>query len=53
MRPLSVPEAPGQLYDLEKDPGETTNLYYEFPEVVKRLKDQLEQDKQAGRYLAP
>jgi arylsulfatase A len=27
----------GQLYDMERDAGETTNLYGEFPEVVARL----------------
>ena len=32
------PDAPaGQLYDLEADPNETTNVYREHPEVVKRL----------------
>lgn len=29
--------APGQLYDLEADPGERRNLYSERPEVVARL----------------
>lgn len=28
---------PGQLYDLAADPGETTNLYSDHPEVVARL----------------
>jgi arylsulfatase A-like enzyme/S1-C subfamily serine protease len=31
-------DAPFELYDLEKDPGETTNLYEAHPKVVKRLK---------------
>tara|TARA_Y100001972_G_scaffold128664_1_gene190837 strand:- start:1156 stop:2754 length:1599 start_codon:yes stop_codon:yes gene_type:complete len=30
-------EAPYELYDLENDPGETTNLYFEHPEVVGSL----------------
>ncbi len=43
------PEAPGQLYDLAADPGETTNLY--FKEEKKRLELQslLKELKQSGR----
>lgn len=38
-RVKKVPGAPpGQLYDLEKDLGETKNLYRQHPEVVKKLK---------------
>ena len=44
-----APDAPGQLYDLEKDPGETNNLYFQNPEIVKRLKDKLEKAKASGR----
>ena len=44
-----APDAPGQLYDLEKDPGETDNLYFKFPDVVKRLKGKLDQAKESGR----
>lgn len=43
------PTAPGQLYCLEKDPGERTNLYRQCPGIVKSLKRQLEQFKQSGR----
>jgi len=43
------PDAPGQLYDLAKDPGEATNLYDEHPEVVKRLKARLDESKSSGR----
>ncbi len=43
------PEAPGQLYRLDRDPRETTNLYRQHPEIVSRLKAQLENDKQRGR----
>ena len=47
--PDSAAEAPGQLYDLDKDPGETTNLYERHPEVVKELQAQLEVFKSSGR----
>jgi len=39
----------GQLYDLEKDPAETTNLYETHPEVVAKLLAQLETDIKSGR----
>jgi arylsulfatase A len=32
-----VPGADGQLYDLERDGGETTNLWFEHPQVVAEL----------------
>lgn len=35
-------EPPGQLYDLARDPQETTNLYTEKPEVVARMQDLLD-----------
>ena len=34
-------ETPGQLYDLEKDPGEKNNLWNEYPEMVKEMKEKL------------
>ena len=37
----------GQLYNLDKDPAETTNLYQKHPEIVARLSAQLEAVKQA------
>ena len=43
------PEAPGQLYDLTKDPGETINLYSKHPERVKQMKAKLEEFKTSGR----
>jgi len=53
LRPFSLPEtapdAPGQLYNLDTDPGETKNLYVERPELVKELKELLEQSKVSGR----
>lgn len=41
-----------QLYDLEKDSGETTNLYKSHPEVSQRLLKQLESDVARGRSTA-
>jgi len=53
LRPFLIrdtePEAPGQLYNLATDPGETVNLYIEYPEIVSRLKQQLERSKATGR----
>jgi arylsulfatase A len=37
-----------QLYDLQADPGESTNLWRERPEVAKRLKAQLQQTLDEG-----
>ncbi len=47
--PENAPDAPGQLYDLIIDPGETRNLYDEHPEIVARLKRLLESAKSSGR----
>ena len=47
--PDTAPNAPGQLYNLEIDPGETKNLSVERPEIVAELKALLEQSKTAGR----
>ncbi len=49
MLPDSAPGAPGQLYDLEADPGETNNLYFKHPQIVKELKSLLEASKTSGR----
>ncbi|WP_146391274.1 sulfatase family protein [Allorhodopirellula solitaria] len=35
--PNTAPSAPGQLFDLESDPGETTNLALEKPEVADHM----------------
>ena len=43
------PDAPGQLYNLDTDPGEITNLYSKHPEIVKELKTKLEEFKASGR----
>jgi arylsulfatase A-like enzyme len=45
----SDPNAPAQLYDLHNDPGETKNLYAEYPEVVSRMSQLLKEVKQSGR----
>lgn len=42
-----APEA--QLYDLSKDPSETTNLYHKHPEIVDKLLKQLTEDVNSGR----
>ena len=46
-RPEGEPKA--QLYDLENDPGETTNLYETHPEIFERVLAQLESDAKRGR----
>lgn len=47
--PDTAPEAPGQLYDLATDPGETTNLYFEKAERRKQLAALLTKLKKSGR----
>ncbi len=47
--PNTAPDAPGQLYNLETDPGETVNLYFKHPEIVSELKALLEKSKAQGR----
>jgi len=43
------PDAPGQLYNLAEDPGETNNLYSKHPKIVAELKAILEESKKSGR----
>ncbi len=45
----TAPDAPGQLYDLAQDPGETTNLHDQYPERVKEMKVLLDQSLASGR----
>ena len=45
----SDPQVSGQLYNLTTDPGETKNVYSKHPEIVKRMKAQLEEFKKNGR----
>lgn len=47
--PEAEPDAPGQLYNLADDPGETKNLYNEHPEIVEQLRSLLDQSKKSGR----
>lgn len=53
MKPFALPElepdAPGQLYHLADDPGETKNLFSQHPKTVTKMKAQLELLKQNGR----
>jgi arylsulfatase A-like enzyme len=50
--PDEAPDAPGQLYNLANDPGETTNLNFKHPEIVQELKALLDASKAAGRTAA-
>jgi arylsulfatase A len=50
--PEAAPDAPGQLYNLETDPGETTNLYFKHPEIVRELKALLATSRTTGRSAA-
>lgn len=47
--PDTEPTAPGQLYNLDDDPGETTNLYAARPRIAAELKAKLEEFKANGR----
>lgn len=47
--PDTAPDAPGQLYNLETDPGERTNLANERPEIAAELNKLLEHSKATGR----
>ncbi|CAM3328116.1 arylsulfatase [Zobellia roscoffensis] len=42
-------EALYELYNMEKDPGETTNLYFDNPDVVKRLTQKIAKIIEEGR----
>lgn len=44
-----APGAPGQLYNLDADPGETRNLYFEEQETAQLLKASLQRLAAAGR----
>lgn len=52
--PKSDPNVPpGQIYNVDDDPGETRNLYTEKPELVQILTDLLEQTLQGKRTHSP
>lgn len=44
---------PGQLYDLEADPGEETNLFEKRLDIVSRLAAMLERYRESGRSVPP
>ena len=47
--PESAPGAPGQLYNLDTDPGETTNLFFIEAEKRKEIQKLLQHLKSSGR----
>lgn len=47
--PEAAPNAPGQLYNLANDPGETQNLYEKEPGLVAELKALLAHSQSKGR----
>lgn len=47
--PDTAPDAPGQLYNLDSDPGETTNLYFTEEAKRKELQSLLQELKASGR----
>lgn len=53
LRPFALPDtapgAPGQLYNLDDDPGETTNLYFNHPGIVAELKGLLDKWKSSAK----
>jgi arylsulfatase A-like enzyme len=53
LKPYVLPEleptAPGQLYNLDSDPGETKNLYFQEPDKARELKTLLDQSIVNGR----
>jgi arylsulfatase A len=46
---LKADAPPAQLYNLVEDPGETTNLYAQHPDIVARLSALLKKHQDAGR----
>lgn len=47
--PEAAPDAAGQLYDLESDPGESTNLYFREAEKRRELQALLDKLRKDGR----
>jgi hypothetical protein len=47
--PETAPDATGQLYNLQDDPGETTNLFFKEEAKRKEMQKLLEQLKTSGR----
>ena len=50
--PNTAPDAPGQLYDLEMDPGETKNLYFDQRKIVEELESLLDESIRSGRSVS-
>ena len=48
-----MPGTPGQLYDLEADPGEQTNLRDKHKNIVARLSTLLARYQEEGRSVPP
>ena len=42
-------EAIYELYNMDVDPGETTNLYFEYPEIVKKMTEKITKIIEEGR----
>ena len=49
----TAPDAPGQLYNLADDPGETRNLYFIERSIANNLKQQLDATVRDGRSAPP
>jgi hypothetical protein len=53
LQPYSIadtePDSPGQLYDLDADPGERVNVYSKHPDIVRELTERLAEFKAGGR----
>ncbi|WP_066219900.1 sulfatase family protein [Formosa haliotis] len=53
LKPILIEPKPGEalyeLYDMENDPGETKNLYFQHPEIVNRLKSKITTIIETGR----
>ena len=43
------PDAPGQLYDLQADPGETKNLFFKEEKRRQQMQALLQRLKKSGR----
>jgi len=46
-------DTPGQLYNLDDDPGETTNVYARHPDKVKALTAIVKKYESSGRSAPP
>jgi len=53
LKPVILEPKPGEaifeLYNMEEDPEETTNLYFEHPEIVKKLTQEITKIVETGR----